>query len=309
MFSSVPAATISYMAGAANLAAAVASGADVTTVERLLAGNADISAVAGERRETALHFAARREPNLTSILLSAGASLDSTCTEGFTPLHAAAHAGAAQCLSILLAAPGVEACARTSRGDSALHLAAISGCGAAAALLLDAAPALLDDRNTAGWTALMLAAGCAPIGSDAVCTLLDSGARDAPPRPPVDSRWVCSCQCLSIDSLLAGARDAPPRPPVDSNAMLLAASRGHAAALRALLQRLVGGGAAAAASATQAATSAGDTPLLLAARSGCAGSVRLLLRAHADVAARNVHRRSGAPRESRYRMSRSGAEE
>ena len=76
------------MAGAANLAAAVASGADVTTVERLLAGNADISAVAGERRETALHFAARREPTLTSILLSAGASLDSTCTEGFTPLHA-----------------------------------------------------------------------------------------------------------------------------------------------------------------------------------------------------------------------------
>ncbi|EOD33514.1 hypothetical protein EMIHUDRAFT_229663 [Emiliania huxleyi CCMP1516] len=222
------------MAGAANLAAAVASGADVTTVERLLAGNADISAVAGERRETALHFAARREPNLTSILLSAGASLDSTCTEGFTPLHAAAHAGAAQCLSILLAAPGVEACARTSRGDSALHLAAISGSGAAAALLLDAAPALLDDRNTAGWTALMLAAGCAPIGSDAVCTLLDSGARDAPPRPPVDSRW--------------------------------------------------------------AATSAGDTPLLLAARSGCAGSVRLLLRAHADVAARNVHRRSGRER-------------
>ena len=132
------------MAGAANLAAAVASGADVTTVERLLAGNADISAVAGERRETALHFAARREPNLTSILLSAGASLDSTCTEGFTPLHAAAHAGAAQCLSILLAAPGVEACARTSRGDSALHLAAISGSGAVAALLLDAAPALLE---------------------------------------------------------------------------------------------------------------------------------------------------------------------
>mmetsp|Transcript_927 Transcript_927/g.2777 ORF Transcript_927/g.2777 Transcript_927/m.2777 type:complete len:404 (+) Transcript_927:82-1293(+) len=248
------------MAGAANLAAAVASGADVTTVERLLAGNADISAVAGERRETALHFAARREPTLTSILLSAGASLDSTCTEGFTPLHAAAHAGAAQCLSILLAAPGVEACARTSRGDSALHLAAISGSGAAAALLLDAAPAMLEDRNTAGWTALMLAAGCAPIGSDAVCTLLDSGARDAPPRPPVDS-----------------------------NAMLLAASRGHAAALRALLQRLVGGGAAAAASATQAATSAGDTPLLLAARSGCASSVRLLLRAHANVAARNVH--------------------
>ena len=75
---------------------------------------------------------------------------------GFTALHKAAHAGAADEVDALLEA-GAVATALTAQSDSALHLAALGGHVSVTRMLLAAAPSLLAETNVGGWSPLMLA--------------------------------------------------------------------------------------------------------------------------------------------------------
>ena len=85
-----------------------------------------------------------------------------------------------------------------------------------------------------------------------------------------------------IRQLLQGGADLAPSTGDGWNALLLAANRGDAGSLAALLGR------PAAAALIEARTPAGDTALLLSSRAGSHDAVKLLLAAGADPAARNA---------------------
>ena len=158
---------------------------------------------------------------------------------GFTELHAAAHAGAADEVNALLEA-GAVATALTAQSDSALHLAALGGHTDVIRTLLAAAPSLLAETNAGGWSPLMLAVlSPAPPHHRTQCTALLLEAKADP--------WAATAQGWG--------------------ALLLAAQRGDAATLGLVLAR------------TQAAHGAGRLSELLQALQTAEGDGALHLAA------------------------------
>ena len=202
------------------------------------------------------------------LLASGNADLAALGPNGFNPTHAAAHAGADAVLGALLAA-GADASILSGRGDSALHLAAHGGHEGAVALLLniggDTTATTVDQPNASGWTPLAL---CVISAASAAARLRCARlllARGADPGRAAQGGW---------------------------SAALLAAQRGDAALLGALLG--VGGdgdGGATAQRLLAATTPEGDTPLLLAAHAGSPDALRLLLAAGTPETARARNRR------------------
>ena len=175
----------------------------------------------------------------------------------FSQLHMAAHAGDAAAIQALISrAATTELAATTAKGDTPLHLASLGGHVEALSLILSALPgADANAQNAAGWTPLMLA-----LLSDA----------------PSARRLACVHQLLGCGASVV---------PVASggwNAALCAARRGDHLSLAALLET----GALDAAH-LAARTAEGDTALHLAAHSGAATCVRLLLAAGVDSGALN----------------------
>lgn len=131
---------------------------DVEALRELLRSGADVNAAQGDGM-TALHWAAHHgNPDLTEMLLYAGAHVETTTRIGpYTPLMVAARGGHGAVVSGLLAA-GADVDVRTSTGVTALHLAAASGSAEAVSGLLDH-DAEVDARESA-WeqTPLMWAA-------------------------------------------------------------------------------------------------------------------------------------------------------
>ena len=205
------------------------------------------------------------------LLASGNADLAALGPNGFNPTHAAAHAGADAVLGALLAA-GADASILSGRGDSALHLAAHGGHEGAVALLLniggDTTATTVDQPNASGWTPLAL---CVISAASAAARLRCARlllARGADPGRAAQGGW---------------------------SAALLAAQRGDAALLGALLG--VGGdgdGGATAQRLLAATTPEGDTPLLLAAHAGSPDALRLLLAAGPETARARNRRGLGA---------------
>ena len=172
--------------------------------------------------------------------------------------HAAAHAGDIAALRSLLPAHDINA--TTNKGDTALHLVSLGGHHEALGLLLSATPAPDPNAaNAAGWTPLMLA--------------VLSGA-------PSAHRHTC------VRMLLTHGAGAAPVAQGGWTVALLAARRGDHECLAAVLEHDAQG--AAAGVSLESRTVEGDTALHLAAHSGCALCVRLLLSAGVDAGAFNA---------------------
>lgn len=99
-----------------------------STVRRLIEqGFADVGAVVGKRKETALHFAARAgNSGLVTFLVEKGADLQSRDWRGQVPLHCAAWAGHEDTVRTLLS-HGADVNTQDQYGRTALFGAA--GCG------------------------------------------------------------------------------------------------------------------------------------------------------------------------------------
>ena len=101
------------------LSAALAG--DVDALAAAIAGGADLESVDDELN-TALHQAAHGEPGCLTLLIRAGAIVDSANSEGSTPLIEAVKYGDAACVRLLIAA-GAAAAHRDASGRSALRYA------------------------------------------------------------------------------------------------------------------------------------------------------------------------------------------
>ena len=148
---------------------------DVAGVRALIEGNADVNAALGDGM-TALHWSAERgDSEVASLLLSAGAQVESTTRLGaYRPLHLAAKGGHTYVVRELLQA-GATPNPGTTTGDvTPLHLAAASGSASSVAVLIEYG-AEVDRAETAwGQTPLMFAAAAGRV--QAIRALLDGGA-------------------------------------------------------------------------------------------------------------------------------------
>jgi ankyrin repeat protein len=160
-------------AGRAAVAASAQAG-DVEGVRALLKQGTDVNAAQGDGM-TALHWAANQaNGRLASMLLYAGANAKATTRlGGYTPLHLAAQAGAADVIREL-AKSGAAIDAPTATGATALMLAARSGSVDAVRALLESGANLNATESAQGETALMFAA--AADRTDVVKLLLEKGA-------------------------------------------------------------------------------------------------------------------------------------
>ena len=154
--------------------AAAAQNKDGATVRKLIKDGADVNAAQGDGM-TALHWAALNgDPELTQLLLYAGANVGAkTRIGGYTPLHLAAQMGHASVIAPLIAS-GSQVGAVTSTGATALMHAAHSGNADAVRTLIEngADPNVKETAN--GQTALMFAAAADRV--DVVKLLLARGA-------------------------------------------------------------------------------------------------------------------------------------
>jgi len=133
-----------------NLLEAVRTG-DRAQVERLLEEKSTDVNARGERRETALHWAAfYGDLALARRLIGLGADVEARVKLGNTPLHQAAYAGHGALVALLLG-HGADPNARNHLGYTPLHWAARNGHADVVALLLTrgASPdALAEDGTT-----------------------------------------------------------------------------------------------------------------------------------------------------------------
>ena len=202
----------------APVAEAAMSG-DAAEVRVLIEAGEDVDAALGDGM-TALHWAAERgDVDIASLVLSAGAQLESTTRLGaYRPLHLAAKGGHSSVVRALLDA-GAMPGPRTTTGDiTPLHLAAASGDASSVAALIEHG-ADVDRAETAwGQTALMFAAAAGRVqairallygGADVDLTadVLDMPTRDSEDREDLAERRE------RVAALRLGL-DAPPQPPV-----------------------------------------------------------------------------------------------
>jgi ankyrin len=114
---------------------------------------------------------------VVAALLAAGADAGAATGDGVTPLHAAAAAGHAPALRLLLAAAGANPQAENKLGLTPLHLAAGGNHVEAVRLLLDQQPGLA--QQPAGRYGALHAAAAAGA-ADALALLLERGAQATP---------------------------------------------------------------------------------------------------------------------------------
>lgn len=148
---------------------------DLDAVRQLLRDGADVNAAHGDGM-SALHWAAERgSPELTEMLLYAGASIDAVTRIGeYTPLHIASRNGQLAVVSVLVAA-GADVHARTDPGGTTpVHVAARGG-NAEVVTALIAAGADPDARE-AEWQQTPLIFAAAWNRVEAIQALLDGGA-------------------------------------------------------------------------------------------------------------------------------------
>ena len=216
--------------------------------------------------------------------------------EGAAPLHAAAVGGRSACLAALLAAGAPSARVEPS-GHTALHLACQGGHVACAAQLLAAFPGDVNAATARGHTPLMVCLetthGDAARAAATARLLLRRGA-DPLRRRPTEAAGVLANAALYECCLLG--RDALCRALCEGydvaaqvgyrtrgqghNCLHAACDRGHARCLRAVLAACGAssdGTRAAARALLSGADGDGAKPIHLAAHSGAAACVRLLL--------------------------------
>ena len=188
---------------------------DGAEVRALIEAGADVNAGLGDGM-TALHWSAERgDSDVASLLLAAGAQVESTTRLGaYRPLHLAAKGGHTSVVRELLEA-GATPNPGTTTGDVApLHLAAGSGSASSVAVLIEYGAEV--DRSETAWgqTPLMFAAAAGRI--QAIRALLDGGAAidsranvlDMPTRDVEDREDLAEQR----RQRRAPGRDEPPQP-------------------------------------------------------------------------------------------------
>jgi ankyrin repeat protein len=283
--------------------AAAAQSRDVATVRTLLKQGADVNGAQGDGM-TALHWAALNgEPELTSMLLYAGANWRATTRlGGYMPLHLAAQSGGDVVIARLLDA-GADLNVRTATGATPLMLAAASGSAPAVNLLLARGADVNATENAHEQTALMFAA--AKGRTDVVRTLLARGAEHRRTTRIIDLEALTAApgeealnqqqaqQPPAAGAARAANTAAPPAEIAGVNrpyryneligkqggltALLLAARQGAVETVQALLD----GGA----DINQPSPADGLTPLLIATINGHFDLARFLIERKADVRA------------------------
>jgi uncharacterized protein len=147
---------------------------DREAVKTLLKNGADVNAAQGDGM-TALHWAARNgDAELAQMLLFAGANVKATTRlGGYTPLMMAAEQGHATVIAALVSG-GADARAANALGTTPLMLAAASGNPQAVTTLVENGAEIDAREKTFGQTPLMFAASANRI--EAVKALLKAGA-------------------------------------------------------------------------------------------------------------------------------------
>ena len=163
---------------AAPLDAQVADAAmrgNATEVRALIEVDADVNAALADGM-TALHWSAERgDSDIASLLLSAGAEVESTTRLGaYRPLHLAAKGGHTSVVRALLEAGATPSPGTTTGNVAPLHLAAASGSASAVAALIEYGAEGDRGETTWGQTPLMFAAAAGRV--QAIRALLDGGA-------------------------------------------------------------------------------------------------------------------------------------
>ena len=254
--------------------------APLAVVQALLDAGASASA-AGDDRTTALHLFAssvgRRglveARDLFEALMDAGAPLNATDGDGWTPLmravavdaltqiiedllaadadvgiaddegltalHLAARQGDLIVVQELLKA-GADPLSTTDRGRTALHLAAAFGGGAAVLAALLDADTPIDAPDEDGATPLHLAiAACR--SEDALFALIDSGADvDAPDNDGRTPLHIAAAECNALDPYIVLLQSEAQRRPTDNDGdtpLNVAQDAGRRAIVIALLRR------------------------------------------------------------------------
>jgi len=161
---------------------------DIDAIKKLLARHADVNVAQGDGM-TALHWAAEyNDPQLTDLLLKAGAKVGATTLNaGYTPLHIASRAGAGPVVVALLKA-GADPKAVTNSGATPLHLAAASGNVQAVTALLDKGADPNARENEWQQTPLIFAAN--ENRGDAIRVLIAHGANPALRSKAADLKQV-----------------------------------------------------------------------------------------------------------------------
>ena len=148
---------------------------DAARVRALIEAGADVNAALGDGM-TALHWSAERGDNdIASLLLSAGARVESPTRLGaYRPLHLAARGGHASVVRELLQAGALPNPGTTTGVVTPLHLAAASGSASSVAVLIEHGADV--DRGETAWgqTPLMFAAAAGRVQT--IRALLDGGA-------------------------------------------------------------------------------------------------------------------------------------
>jgi len=147
---------------------------DREAVKTLLKGGADVNAAQGDGM-TALHWAARNgDAELTQMLLFAGANVKATTRlGGYTPLMMAAEQGHATVIATLISG-GSDVKAANALGTTPLMLAAASGDPQAVTTLVENGAEIEAKEKTFGQTPLMFAASNNRV--EAVKALIKAGA-------------------------------------------------------------------------------------------------------------------------------------
>ena len=189
---------------------------DAAEVRALIEMGTDVNMPLGDGM-TALHWSAERGDNdITALLLSAGARVESTTRLGaYRPLHLAAKGGHTSVVRALLEADAIPNPGTTTGGVTPLHLAATSGSASSAAVLIEYGADVDRAETVWGQTPLMFAAAAGRVQvihallagnakADLTADVLDMPTRDAYDRKDRDERRQ---RMRALES------DAPPQPP------------------------------------------------------------------------------------------------